>query len=388
MSLRSESHTAQCQRYELAVVGGGILGLAHAWMGLQRGLRVLVLERSPAAQGASVRNFGMIWPIGQPAGELHSLAMESRDYWRQLASLDVVSVEECGSLHLAHRRDEMAILEEFAAQQTHDVQVLNTSEVLGRTRLANPSGLLGGMWSPTELRVNPRTACARIGEWLDENANVDVQFSTSVTHIAENSIRASNGRRWAADRIIVCSGSDLRTLYPEILRTSGLRLCKLQMLRTAQQREPRSSLPHLASGLTLRHYSAFNRCPSLQLLRDRVSAESPDLDRYGIHVMASTCADGSVILGDSHEYDSDITPFDKSEIDELMLQELRKVFRLSVWNIRERWHGIYSKHPDVPAFEAVTPDGVRIFTGTGGAGMTLAFGLAADAWRRWEGDCR
>ncbi len=41
-------------------------------------------------------------------------------------------------------------------------------------------------------------------------------------------------------------------------------------------------------------------------------------------------------LRDSHEYDADIEPFDKTQIDELMLRELKKVFALPEWNIAER----------------------------------------------------
>jgi glycine/D-amino acid oxidase-like deaminating enzyme len=100
--------------------------------------------------------------------------------------------------------------------------------------------------------------------------------------------------------------------------------------------------------------------------------------------MASPFPSGEVILGDSHEYGAEITPFDKTEIDELMLRELKKVFRLGDWTIQERWHGIYAKHPTLPVIEEDCGDGVHMFVGPGGAGMTMSFGLAERAWRRWQ----
>ena len=92
-----------------------------------------------------------------------------------------------------------------------------------------------------------------------------------------------------------------------------------------------------------------------------------------------------VILGDSHEYDGEIEPFDKVEIDDLIMRELRKIIHLPNWMIAKRWHGQYVKHAGgAPVFEAEPLPRVHVCTGMGGAGMTLAFGLAEQAWRRWS----
>jgi len=144
------------------------------------------------------------------------------------------------------------------------------------------------------------------------------------------------------DRIVICSGHDFETLFPEIFSQTPIQKCKLQMMRTTGQVATWRLGPHLASGLTLRHYKSFRQCQSLQALIDRVSCEAPELDRYGIHVMASQDDSGKVILGDSHEYDSDIEPFDAALIDSLMLRELQKIIRLPSWQIESRWNGTYA----------------------------------------------
>lgn len=373
-------------RLEVAVVGAGIVGLAHAWSAAKRGHRVTVFELSPAACGASVRNFGMIWPIGQPAGECHAIALRSRELWLELSHAAGVWVNECGSIHLAHRNDEFAVLEEFAAKSSalgYPCELLTVKEVSRRSSAANRDGL-GGLFSPTELCVNPRTAIAGTASWLAKQHDVKFYFDTTVTALEANLLRTATGQQFRIDRTVVCSGADFETLFPETLATSGLVRCKLQMLKTRPQPAGWKLGPHLASGLTLRHYANFAVCESLAALKRRVATETPELDRFGIHVMASQNDAGEVILGDSHEYGADIAPFDKSAIDELMLRELRTILRLPDWTIAERWHGVYAKHPHAPVFEASPLPNVHVCTGTGGSGMTMSFGLAERAWERWE----
>jgi FAD dependent oxidoreductase TIGR03364 len=376
----------QARGIDVAIVGAGIVGLAHAWSAAKRGHAVTVLERQEYAQGASIRNFGMIWPIGQTPGRNLILALRSRTLWLEIARAAGLWHNPCGSIHLAYRDDELAVLSEFAERSGvlgYDCRLLNPKEVLERSPAANPEGLVGGLWSATEVAVDPRQAITTIPGYLAETFGVQFSFATPALRIHANTVHTADGSSYQADRIIVCNGEDLRTLFPDVFANSGIRRCKLQMLRTGPQPSGWHMGPLLASGLTLRHYPTFAACPSLPKLKQRIATESPELDRYGIHYLVSQHCGGEVVLGDSHEYDQDIGPFDKQEIDDLILAGMRRLIRLPDWTIQQRWHGIYAKHPTQLQFVADPQPGVHVVSATGGTGMTMAFALAEFLWENW-----
>ena len=180
----------------------------------------------------------------------------------------------------------------------------------------------------------------------------------------------------SAAHLRVCSGADMHTLCNGRFRRFDFLPCKLRMLRTAPLSGGRRLGPMPAAGLTLRHYKSFEGCLSLPELRARIARERPQFDRYGIHVMASQNAMGELILGDSHEYGDAIEPFDKAEIDGLILDYLATVLN-EVPEVVARWHGIYAKHPEKPYVIAEGDEGVTAINGVGGAGMPRSFGLAA-----------
>jgi FAD dependent oxidoreductase TIGR03364 len=362
---------------KVAVIGGGILGLAHAYAAARRGHSVVLCERGRAATGASIRNFGMIWPIGQPSGEMHRMALRSREIWLEVLQAARLPYLPTGSLHVAYHDDEVEVLKEFAdiaPRSGYECEWLDAAGVLERSIAVQPQGLKGGLWSATELTVDPRLVVARLPEYLTE-LGVAVHFGNAVTHIELPWIETGAGSH-EADVAIVCSGDDFETLFPDIFRASGLTRCKLQMMRTAPQHAGWALGPALAAGLTLRFYKAFQMCSTLRKLKERVAREKPEYEKYLIHVLVSQTADGAITLGDSHEYDECVDIFDKPEIDELILRAAQTFLRLPNFRVAERWHGVYSTHPEKPFFEAEPAERVHIVTAPGGSGMTLSFGLA------------
>jgi FAD dependent oxidoreductase TIGR03364 len=370
---------------QVAIVGGGIAGLAHAYEAAKRGLKVALFERHEHAQGASIRNFGMVWPIGQSA-ERFPLALRSREIWGEVVAAAGLQVGSSGSLHLAYAPDEAAIIEEFAERAPafgYLCRSIGTEEMRARCQGIRAEGLLAGLWSETELVVDPRQVARALPLYLQETYGVKLHYGT-VVHAIENGQVVTSQGTWNTERAVVCGGDDFATLYPQAFAGSGLFRCKLQMMRTATQPGDWRLGTALAGGLTLRFYPSFRICESLPAFERRVASDLPDYERFGIHVMASQMPSGEITIGDSHEYGTGISIFDKPEIDELILRYLNSLVELPAPHIVERWHGVYSKHPDLPYFTASPEPAVRIVTGLGGAGMTLSFGVAEQTWRDWQ----
>jgi D-hydroxyproline dehydrogenase subunit beta len=367
-------------RADVAIVGAGVMGLAHAYAAARRGLKVVVFERGPRASGASVRNFGMVWPIGQPHGRLHQLAMRSRARWVEVLDQAKLPYWPTGSLHVVYRDDEASVAREFAelaAGLGYQCSWLNRDQVLARSQAVQPAGLMGGLWSSAELTVDPRVTIAAVPAFLHERFGVQIRFGCAVRAIHLPAIEAGS-ERWTADQAIVCGGDDFETLYPELFAASGLTRVKLQMLRTAPQPAGWQLGPALAAGLTLRFYSAFAVCSTLPALRERIARETPEYDRWGIHGLVSQTSQGELTLGDSHEYGPCVDIFNREEVDDLLLGYIRGFLNAPVMKIAQRWHGVYAKHPDQPYLTMTPAPGVRIVTSPGGAGMTLSFGIAEE----------
>lgn len=365
-------------RADIAIVGAGILGLAHAYMASRKGRSVVVFERSTKAQGASVRNFGMIWPIGQAAGATHEMALRSWEIWLDALSCARLPYRATGSLHVTYHDDEAAVAREFseiAPPLGYDCQWLPAEAVLSRSQAVRAHGLRGGLWSALEFTVDPRSILAQFPLFLAEQLGVQFRYACSVRSVALPVVEAGEDE-WLVDQAIICSGHDFETLFPSLLQQAGLTRCKLQMMRTLPQPDGWQLGPSLAAGLTLRFYPAFAICSTLPALKQRIAQEMPDYDRWGIHLLISQTEQGELTLGDSHEYGESPDIFDKAEIDRLILDYLGTFLEAPHLKLAQRWHGIYAKHPTQPFVSLAPEPGVRIVTATGGSGMTLSFGIA------------
>ena len=358
-------------QFDVAVVGAGIVGLAHALAATRLGQRVAVIDRDARAVGASVRNFGFVTVTGQAAGITWRRAMRSRELWSALAPLAGIEIHQRGLYVAARRPEALAVLEEFAAgPMGAGCRILRGGAVTETAPMLR--GAVGALYSPHELRVESRVAVGQLTAWLVAEGVTFLPRTAAVS--VETGRVATPDRVVSATHVVVCPGTDLASLFPAVMRRRRITLCKLHMLRLA---DPGWRLPGtLMSDLGLVRYGGYDT-PSLPALRARLEAEQAPWLADGIHLIAVQGSDGTLVVGDSHHYADTPDPFQPRDVDDRMLAEFAHVTGGPVPEVIERWTGVYPSGPDVAFTEAVAP-GVRLVMVTSGTGASTAFAIAEE----------
>ena len=363
-------------RFDLAVVGAGIVGLAAALAGARRGLRVIVIDREAIANGASVRNFGFVTVTGQEAGAAWARARRSRDVWCDVAAAAGIAIVQTGVWMTARRAEAVAVLEAFmATEMAAGCSLLSATEARRRCPPLAARDLLAVLESTIELRVESRDAIPRLAAWLASVHGVTFMRETAVTAIDPPGLNTSRGLV-QADRVVVCPGDDFHGLYPERLAAFALTRCKLQMLRLA---DPGFRLPGaLMSDLGLGRYPGFAALAAAASLKARLAAEQPEQVRHGVHLIVVQSADGSLVAGDSHQYTPAPDPFGRQEVDALILDEFRAALGIEPPRTIERWIGTYASASDRGVLIDAPEASVRIAIVTNGSGASTAFAIGEE----------
>jgi FAD dependent oxidoreductase TIGR03364 len=362
--------------YDLAVVGAGIVGLACALAAARRGKRVVVIDRDAQANGASVRNFGFITITGQERGDMWARAKRSRDVWVEVAEAAGIDLIHRGLVMAVRRPESMVLLETFLATEMGDgCELLDAKALKADHGYLAGSQLLGGLWSPHEVRVESRQAIPAVAAWLAERYGVTFMRQTAVVGVETGKVFTTQGTI-EADCVAVCPGDDLISLFPERVGAYGVTRCKLQMLRLADPGFRLSGA--VMSDLGLVRYAGYAALSQAQAVRARLEAEQADQLANGIHLIVVQSADGSLVVGDSHHYGPTPDPFASEAVDQLILDEYEAVFGHAPPPVRERWTGTYASASDRTVLIDQPCQDVRLVMVTTGAGASTGFALGEE----------
>ncbi len=366
--------TASSNEFDLAVVGAGILGLSCALAAAERGLRVVVIERGARALGASVRNFGLVTLTGQDRDSVWPRARRSLEVWASVAARAGIAIVNRGQWIAVRRPEAAAVLDAFLRTDMAEGCALLTPAAARRRapELCTP-GLEAVLWSPHELRVESRDAIPALTQWLAREQGVSFRWETAVLAVDVPRVDTSRGPVFA-EAAVICPGDDLATLFPERLEAGGVGRCTLQMMRLES---PGFTLPGtVMSDLSVARYGGFATLPEAEALRRRLQSEQSEYLRYGIHLIVAQGSDGSLVVGDSHDYDA--APFARERIYELLLEEYRAVTGQGPPTVRERWTGSYAVAKDRAVLIDAPMPRVRLVLVTSGIGASTGFAIGEE----------
>lgn len=375
------------KHYDLIVVGAGALGTWHAWHALESGLSVLLLEKDLRAQEATVRNFGQVVPSGFAPGEWHELGRKTTQLYRDLQAQADIGIRNNGSVYIASTAPELAVLEEMRqgfADVDYKGEMLTASQIGAKYPALKSGYAAGALFFPQEVSAEPELLIHRVQSFMRERFPelLSMRYHAPVLAVEERAegcrVGIAGGESFTATSCVVCSGRDAKILFPEILASSGMLVSKLNMMATMPL--PQVKLPgNILTGLTIRRYES---CVATDAWKALDPAEVPeDVNAYGIHILFKQRIDGSIIIGDSHEYapigrQDELGPFCNSQdINRIMLREASRILDLPDWSLREQWCGFYAQHPDEIFLHSIGSS-IHIATGIGGKGMTTGAAFA------------
>lgn len=364
------------EKFDVAIVGAGVLGLAHALAAARSGRRVVVIERDARANGASVRMSGLVTVAGHAPGAMWRRARRSREVWAEVCAAAGVRIEHEGLAIVARRPEAATALEAFVATEAGAGCAFYTPDDAHALFPQFRGEIAGLFWSPDELRVEAKTAIPKIAAWLEDAHGVAFRWETAVTAVSDGLVETSRGKI-EVEAAVVCAGDDFRTLYADRLGDSGLTRAKSQMLRVRV--EDGYELPGaVASDLAILRLPGFEELDGYEALRARLEAEQPDHLKHGVVLLVSQSADGSLVLSGSRQLDATPDPFQSQAIDDLILAEFEAVFGKRPKQVVARWVGAYAFSAERPVVIDAPSERVRAVVAASVAGASSAFAVAEE----------
>jgi FAD dependent oxidoreductase TIGR03364 len=375
---------------DLLIVGAGILGLSAAIQAARAGLRVIVFEKDGAPVGATRRNFGMIGTstLAHPENVWRQYALASRQFYQEIQAQTDLSFAQRDGVYLANNHEEWQILQEFAAlspQHAIPSQLLSCNQIAAQYDYLDADLLQGGLLLREDYSVDPSRIGLALLDYARSQPNIRILTSACATGVASHPLNVSltlaDGHVYSAAKMLICHGAATDILYPAQLKQAGLKRCTLQMART--QPFHRALNASLYSGLSLRRYPAFEICPSFATLM-RVPID-PLVTDYGLHILIKQRDDGSLIIGDSHEYHdlSEPPQYNQREVlNDFITDYCREQLGIVLPPIQERWNGEYLSHPSELAWVTEPDPNIFLISAIAGKGMTTGPGFMAEVLQR------
>jgi D-hydroxyproline dehydrogenase subunit beta len=341
-------------RFDVIVVGAGIVGCACAWELSRAGCRVAVLERDTLGGGATAAGMGHLLILDNSPEQL-ALTRYSMQIWMEIRDMLPAAVEfaPMGTLWVACDEEEMA--EVYRKHALYGEEGI-ACEVLDAASLAEAESMLapdmaGALLLTNDSLIYPPAAAKY---FLNQALLHGCKFfpGSDVVALGGGEVRLRDGSRFICGNAVNAAGLDALAL------DSGIVL------------RPRKG-----------HLVITDRYPGL--LRHAVvelgylkSAHTIETDSVAFN--AQPRATGQILIGSSRQFDDLTWGVDRAMLGRMMARAVEYMPGLAACSVLRAWTGWRAATPDhLPLIgPAVNDAGVLLATGHEGFGITTATATA------------
>ncbi len=243
---------------DVAIIGGGVIGVMTAWFLADAGLRVTILEKGRVAAEQSSRNWGWIRQQGRDAAEL-PIMIESNRLWQQIApTLDTdIGLTRSGVLYLADTERDVAAhaaWRELARSHGLDTRLLDATGVADLLPSA-AHRWRGGLWTPSDMRAEPWLAVPALARAaVRKGVTIVESCAARLIDIAGGKVAGvvTEQGRLRAPEVVMAGGAWSALL----LRRHGIAIPQLSVLATVAATAP---LPDVAGANAIDAEVAWRR---------------------------------------------------------------------------------------------------------------------------------
>jgi len=338
--------------YDVAIVGGGIVGAACAYECIQRALRVAVIEQDVVGGGATAAGMGHIVAMDDSDAQF-ALTRYSQTLWQQLrVELPAnVEYEQCGTIWVAADEDEMNEVlrkRDYYTRNGVPAEVLSSAD-LERLEPNLRKGMAGGLLVPEDGVLYPPCAARFLMECaLAKGATL--YSACAVLRIGCGQVHFSTGSSISAPIVVNAAGAWAAALTPGI--------------------EVKKRKGHLV--ITDR-YPGFVRHQLVELGYLK-SAHALTADSVAFNVQPRRT--GQILIGSSRQFGAEHEEVDQ-EIMRRMLQRAQSYLpELSETSAIRAWTGFRAATPDKLPLIGPWPADSTLYLATGHEGLGITTSLA------------